>query len=240
MRSTCRPSPRSAGHVPVDKRVILLACESSSPPKRAPAGGHFSSWVAGLVAPLLLVWTAWASQASAQTRVDLELVIAVDVSLSMDLDEQQLQRDGYVAAFRDSDLHKAIASGPYGRIAVTYMEWAGPGVQTVIIPWTLIDSPAAARAFAARLASQPITRERLTSISAALQFAQGLLKDTGFSASRQVIDVSGDGPNNQGGPVTSYRDRAVAAGITINGLPIVNDRAGPWGWPAMSNSMART
>jgi hypothetical protein len=158
---------------------------------------------------------------AAQTAVDLELVIAVDVSLSMDTDEQQLQRDGYVAAFRDPELHKAIASGPHGRIAVIFMEWAGPTVQTVIIPWMLIDSPAAARAFADRLASQPITRERLTSISAALHFVQSLLKDTGFSAPRQVVDVSGDGPNNAGGPVADARDALIAKGVVINGLPIM-------------------
>jgi hypothetical protein len=171
----------------------------------------------------LLLWAAYGTdRAAAQSAVDLELVIAVDVSLSMDLDEQQLQREGYVAAFRDPELHRAIAlGGAHGRIAVTYMEWAGPGSQSVIIPWTVIDSPAAARAFADRLEKQPITRERLTSISAALHFAQGLLKRSGFAAPRRVIDISGDGPNNSGIPVVEVRDALIAEGIVINGLPIV-------------------
>jgi hypothetical protein len=163
-----------------------------------------------------------AAQTVSTSAVDLELVIAVDVSLSMDMDEQQLQRDGYVAAFRDPELHRAIANaGAYGRIAVIYMEWAGPTAQKVIIPWTLIDGPAAARAFADRLAAQPITRERLTSISSALRFAHGLLKNSRYSAPRRVIDVSGDGPNNAGPPVLEMRDTLIAEGIVINGLPIM-------------------
>jgi hypothetical protein len=101
------------------------------------------------------------------------------------------------------------------------MEWAGPNVQKVIIPWTLIDSPAAARAFADKLAAQPITRERLTSISAALGFARGLLRKSGYAAARRVIDVSGDGPNNSGPPVLEIRDELIAEGIVINGLPIM-------------------
>jgi hypothetical protein len=165
--------------------------------------------------------------AAAQTPVDLELVIAVDVSLSMDLDEQHLQRDGYVAAFRDPELHAAIAEGGEGRIAVTYVEWAGASWQQVIIPWTVLDGPAAARAFADRLEAQPITRERLTSISAALYFARGLLATSGFAAQRRVIDVSGDGPNNSGSPVPAARDQLVEDGIVINGLPIVLKAATP-------------
>jgi hypothetical protein len=170
----------------------------------------------------LLLWAVpWTGPAAAQTKVDLELVIAVDVSLSMDLDEQQLQREGYVAAFRDPELHRAIASGPHGRIAVTYMEWAGPSSQSVVIPWTVIDSAAAARAFADRLASQPITRERLTSISAAMRFAHGLLRRSSFAGPRRVVDISGDGPNNSGAPVLEARDALIADGIVINGLPIM-------------------
>lgn len=145
----------------------------------------------------------------------------------MDLDEQQLQRDGYVAAFRDPDLHRAISSGPYGRIAVTYMEWAGPSWQSVVIPWTLIDSPEAASAFADRLAAHPITRERLTSIGTALRFAHGLLAVSGFTAPRRVLDISGDGPNNSGKPVLDARDAVVADGIVVNGLPIMLKAGAP-------------
>jgi hypothetical protein len=162
--------------------------------------------------------------AEAQTPVDLELVLAVDVSLSMDLEEQRLQREGYVLALRDPEVHKAIASGPNGRIAVTYMEWAGPEVHTVIMPWTTIDGPAAATAFADRLESIRISRARLTSISSALQFSKSLLDTSGVRGIRRVVDVSGDGPNNAGLPITGVRDDLIAAGIVVNGLPIVLKR----------------
>jgi hypothetical protein len=160
-------------------------------------------------------------RAAAQSAVDLELVIAVDVSLSMDLDEQRLQRDGYVAAFRDAEIHKAIASGAHARIVVTYMEWAGPASQSVVIPWTVLDGPAAAMAFADKLEALPISRARLTSISAALKFSQDLFAASGAKGIRRVIDVSGDGPNNAGEPVVPVRDELVAGGIVINGLPIM-------------------
>jgi len=169
----------------------------------------------------------WFSEAAAQTPVDLELVIAVDVSLSMDLDEQRLQREGYVAALRDPEIHKAIAAGAYGRIAAVYMEWAGSHWQSVIVPWTVIDGPEAARAFADRLEAQPITRERWTSISGALQFAKVLLAGSGAKGTRRVVDVSGDGPNNAGPPVVAVRDALLADGIVINGLPIMLKAASP-------------
>src|SRR5262245_41044818 len=105
-----------------------------------------------------IVSFACVGSAFAQILVDLELVLAVDVSLSMDLDEQRLQREGYIAAFRDGEVHKAITSGPYGRIAVAYMEWAGPSVQNVVVPWTVIDGATAALAMADKLDAQPISR----------------------------------------------------------------------------------
>jgi hypothetical protein len=145
----------------------------------------------------------------------------------MDLDEQRLQRDGYEAAFRDPELQQAITSGTYGRIAVAYVEWAGPSWQAVTIPWTVIDSAAGARAFADRLAAQPISRQRLTSIGAALHFARHLLADSGSVGLRRVIDVSGDGPNNSGPPVAPTRDALVADGIVVNGLPIMLKAASP-------------
>jgi hypothetical protein len=162
-----------------------------------------------------------AGPATAEVRVDLELVIAVDVSLSMDLDEQRLQRDGYVAAFRDPEVHKAIASGPGGRIAVVYFEWAGRPSQQVIVPWTVLDGAAAAQAFADLLEAAPITRARMTSISAALEAAGRLFESSGARGLRRVIDVSGDGPNNDGVPVVPVRDGVIAKGIVINGLPIM-------------------
>jgi hypothetical protein len=165
--------------------------------------------------------------------VDLELVIAVDVSGSIDAEEARLQRDGYVGAFANAEVVGAITSGLHGRIAVTYMEWAGARHTRTVVDWTLLDGAASARAFSARLAEAPLETELWTSISHAIDVSIPKFAENRFEGARKVIDISGDGPNNQGGLVTSFRDRAVAAGITINGLPIVNDRAGPWGWPAM-------
>jgi hypothetical protein len=177
---------------------------------------RFCLWIAFFVAAGLQLGPAFA-----QTVVDLELVIAVDVSLSMDLDEQRLQRDGYVMAFRDPEVHKAITSGHNGRIAVTYVEWAGPPTQQVVMPWTVIDGAQAARTFADRLEGAPISRARMTSISAALQYSGRLFESSGAKGIRRVIDVSGDGPNNAGYPVVPIRDELVAKGIVINGLPIM-------------------
>jgi hypothetical protein len=174
-----------------------------------------------LAAALLLGQGLGMAPAVAQTQVDLELVLAVDVSLSMDLDEQRLQRDGYVAAFRDVEVHKAITAGPFGRIAVTYVEWAGPQTQQVVVPWIVIDGPRAAQALADRLEGTPISRARMTSISSALDFSGSLFDASGVKGIRRVIDVSGDGPNNSGRPVTPARDELVAKGIVINGLPIM-------------------
>jgi hypothetical protein len=180
-------------------------------------------WIAcaATVAPLFV------STAAAQTLVDVELVIAVDVSLSMDLDEQQLQREGYVTALRDPEIHKAITSGAHGRIAITYLEWAGPPTQNVVVPWTVVDGAAAAQALADRLQSLPISRARMTSITAALGFAAGLFEHSGVKGVRRVIDVSGDGPNNAGGPLPAMREAVLAKGIVINGLPIMLKLAQP-------------
>jgi hypothetical protein len=160
------------------------------------------------------------AQAPATQYVDLELVLAVDVSLSMDLEEQRLQRDGYVQAFRDAQIHKAIQSGPNGRIAVTYMEWAGAGIQAVVLPWQVLASPADANAFADALAAKPISRNLMTSISAAIEVSASLFDQNDLQGLRRVIDVSGDGPNNSGAPVEQKRDEAGRAGVTINGLAI--------------------
>ncbi|MGL4323818.1 MAG: DUF1194 domain-containing protein [Beijerinckiaceae bacterium] len=162
------------------------------------------------------------------TEVDVELVIAVDISYSMDLEELALQREGYAQAFRSADIKNAIANGQLGRIAVTYFDWADARNQQVVVPWMLIDSPAAADAFADKIAAQPIRRARRTSISGAIDFGVAQIKVNPFRGSRQVIDISGDGPNNSGTPVVSARDAALAGGITINGLPIVMKRGG-WG-----------
>jgi hypothetical protein len=194
-----------------------LASESFAPRPGRLTRRALATWLLAV----LLACALPATQPAAQAPVDVELVIAVDVSLSMDMEEQRLQREGYVAAFRDAELHKAIAGGLHGRIAVVYMEWAGPGSQSIVIPWTVIDGPAAARAFADRLAAQPISRLRLTSIGAALHFARALLTNTGFAGLRRVVDISGDGPNNAGPTAPVARDALVADGVVINGLPIM-------------------
>jgi hypothetical protein len=174
-----------------------------------------------LIAALLALAAAGhVGPAVAEQQVDLELVLAVDVSLSMDLEEQRLQRDGYVAAFRDAEIHKAIQSGPNGRIAVTYLEWAGAGIQSVVLPWRVLASPDDARAFAAALADKPITRNLMTSVSAAISMSADLFDQNDITGLRRVIDVSGDGPNNSGEPVEDARDAAGKAGIIINGLAI--------------------
>jgi len=173
--------------------------------------------IAVCLVPILTVTTAGA----AKEYVDLELVLAVDVSRSMDQEEQRLQREGYVAAFRDVQVHKAIRSGPSGRIAITYVEWAGQTIQSIIIPWRILASKEDALAFANELAAKPISRARRTSISAALRKSAELLEASPFQGLRRVIDVSGDGPNNSGGPVVSAREQVVASEIVINGLAIV-------------------
>ncbi len=209
----------------MDKGASLLAIES----KRGVRGfwraacHHVAMRFAGAVAACAV----GVAGAAAQTRVDVELVVAVDVSLSMDTGEQRLQREGYVAAFRDHELQRAITSGIYGRIAVVYVEWAGPSWQSVVIPWTVIDGPAAAHGFADRLAALPISRQRLTSIGAALQFAKNLLSESGFAGLRRVVDISGDGPNNSGPPAPRARDALVADGVVVNGLPIMVNTASP-------------
>lgn len=178
-----------------------------------------------------------ASPASAETVVDVELVLAVDVSWSMDSGEQRLQRDGYIAAFRSPEVQRAILEGAHGKVAVTYVEWAGAFSQVVVVPWLLIDSRETADGFAYRLSNEEPARERRTSIAAAIDFAAGLFDGNGFSGMRRVIDVSGDGPNNQGRLVTAARDAAVAHGITINGLPLMTtgDANGYLSWGTIAD-----
>jgi hypothetical protein len=156
--------------------------------------------------------------------VDVELVLAVDVSFSMDLDEQKLQREGYAEALRAPEVIKAITDNMIGSIALTYVEWAGVGTPKVLVPWRLIDGPAAAHAFADELERLPTQRLRRTSISTAIDFSMPLFEASGFQGMRRVIDVSGDGPNNQGRMVTDARDAAIAKGIVINGLPLMLKR----------------
>ena len=164
-----------------------------------------------------------------EAEVDVALVLAVDVSRSMDPDEQELQRQGFMDAFRSPVVHDAIRNGMLGRIIVTYMEWSGVEHQNVIVPWTIIDGPESAVKFAEGLRDNPIGRLRRTSISGAIDFGVKLLDQTGVEPIRRVIDVSGDGPNSSGRGVIAARDEAVAKGITINGLPIMLKRPSGFG-----------
>jgi hypothetical protein len=157
--------------------------------------------------------------ARGQTPVDVELVLAVDVSQSMDRGEHELQREGYVAALVHPQVLSAIRSGIYGRVAITYVEWGAS--QTVLTPWALIEDAAGAGRFAEALAAEPIRTIHGTSISGALTFAASLFEANGYEGFRRVIDVSGDGPNSAGAPVVPARDAALAQGLIINGLPIM-------------------
>ncbi len=169
----------------------------------------------------LLTWCLAGPAARADTTVDLELVLAVDVSLSMDMEEQRLQRDGYVAALRDPQVLAAIQSGLHGRIAISYMEWAGPGTHATVLPWTIVDGPETAERVAKELAGAPISRFRMTSISSALARAGEHFDNSPYRGIRRVIDISGDGPNNSGGAVEPIRDQLIKSGVTINGLPVI-------------------
>jgi len=163
--------------------------------------------------------------------VDVELVMAVDVSGSVDALEAEQQRQGYIDAIRDPEVLDAITGNYRGRIAIAYVEWAGDWYQTTVVDWQVIEDKASAEQFAARLDAAPRGRQRYTSISAAIDYAAAMFDGNGYVGDRMVIDVSGDGPNNRGRPVTMARDDALAKGIVINGLPIMNDRAQPWVLP---------
>ena len=153
--------------------------------------------------------------------VDVELVLAVDVSYSMDMDELAIQREGYAQAIVSKEFLQALKTGPNGKISVTYFEWAASSDQKIIIPWRLIDGPETADAVANEIMKTPIRRASRTSISGAINFAMPLFDENPHRGLRRVIDISGDGPNNNGSPVTIARDTALQKGITINGLPIM-------------------
>ncbi len=154
-------------------------------------------------------------------EVDIELVLAVDVSRSMDYDEQLIQRQGYVDAFRDEELINAMLGGYYGRIAVTYMEWANEYTQQQTVAWTVIDTPEDAHTFAAMMESAPYSAYRGTSISGALLAASELINNNEYEGLKRVIDISGDGSNRDGLPVGPIRDAVAQSGIVINGLPLM-------------------
>jgi len=191
------------------------------------------SRVAGAIGAAAIAVSAWGGiaapryadlpgrSAPGSIGVDVELVMAVDISYSMDFDELKLQRDGYVEALASQEFLNALKQGMHGKVAVTMVEWAGVNDQRIVLPWRLIDGPASAEAVAAELAAAPVRRAFRTSISGALLFSAPLFEGNGFTGIRRVIDVSGDGTNNQGPLVAPTRDEVAAKGITINGLPIM-------------------
>jgi hypothetical protein len=167
-----------------------------------------------------------ASPATAQMAepVDMLLVLAVDVSRSIDEDEARLQREGYRAGVCDGRVVEAITRGMLGAIGVAYVEWAGFEYQRLVLPWQRIAGQADANLWAAKLAEAPRASLSWTSISGGIDFSRRVLAEAPFEATRRVIDVSGDGVNNSGRGVERARDEAVADGVIINGLPIINDR----------------
>jgi len=180
---------------------------------------------AGVAAPTLRL----ADRSATAIPVDTELVIAVDVSNSMDPEEQALQREGYITGLTSREFLSAVHQGSHGKVAVTYFEWAGLYDQKIIMPWRLIDGPESADAVGAEILRAPYRRAPRTSIFGALQFAKPLFDASGYNGLRRVVDVSGDGINNMGPPVTMMRDDVLGAGITINGLPIMLKRRSGYG-----------
>ena len=166
--------------------------------------------------------------ARAAENVDLLLVLSSDVSRSVDHPKFLLQREGYAAAISDPLVIDAIKSGPHQRIAVCFVEWSGFGAQKLVIDWTMIDSPGAARKFGDQLLELPRAFADRTSISGGIEFASAQLERAPFEGSRRTIDVSGDGTNNAGRDVKLARDETIAKGIVINGLVILSDRPVPW------------
>lgn len=158
---------------------------------------------------------------SAEGEVDVELVLAVDTSRSMDYEEVRIQREGYVGAIKHKEFIDAVRGGLTGRIAIAYFEWAGEVVPDSVIDFQIISNAEEAARFADRLAARPIVTQRRTSISSAIAQGATMLVSNQYRGMRQVIDVSGDGPNNSGSPVVPVRDKAVEAGVVINGLALM-------------------
>ena len=175
-----------------------------------------------LLAVILALIAGVAMPASARP-VDLALVLAIDVSGSVNTERYELQRRGYAEAFASNEVISAIAAGENHAIAVTLVEWSGAGHQRQMIGWTLVYDTASAQAFGSAIAETPRAFSDWTSISAALDYAVGLFHDADVEPLRRVIDISGDGINNNGRSITEARDAAIAEGIVVNGLPILTE-----------------
>lgn len=168
--------------------------------------------------PFLMLPSALCAQA---LEVDVELFLAVDVSRSMSPEELEIQRRGYAAALTSPEVLNAVGDGLLGRIAITYVEWAGETAQRVVVPWQVLQTAQDAEAVANRILATTDAGLRRTSISGVLDYATASILENDFDGLRRVIDVSGDGPNNQGSPVEAARDAALSHRITINGLPLL-------------------
>ncbi len=177
-----------------------------------------------LIVAMLAAMPLTRAEAAGNVAVDLALVLAVDVSSSVDPTEAITQRAGYIYALRDKRVHDAVRGGPIGRVAISYVEWSSPTQQRVVIPWRIITDGEGAKKIADELEKLPYQAGTTTSISGGIDFAANMFKSMDFEPVRKVIDVSGDGYSDYGRPVTQARDEAVAAGITINGLAIMTPR----------------
>jgi hypothetical protein len=180
-----------------------------------PVRRHLTYLVAALV---LVAFVQPAAASDPRIDVDLQLVLAADASGSMSAPLRKAQREGFVAAFRDPRLHRQIASGMIGRIAVVYVEWSGPDTQVVLVPWRLVATASDAEAFAADMALAGAAEPGRTSISAALLFAAGLIAGNDYTSRRRVIDLSGNGVNSAGPALAEVAAALGDAGITVNCL----------------------
>lgn len=189
------------------------------------------------VAAIACLTTAFAfpHPTRAAEAVDLELVLAVDVSGSIDPTEARLQRKGYERAILNPEVIDAIKSGPLGKIALSYTEWAGMGHYKVVVDWQVIDSPESAKTFVDKLMAVNIQNAHRTSLSDAITFSARHLNENAFEGTRRIVDISGDGANNYGRLVTEARDEAVAQGVIINGLPILTDTPTGGTYPSIPN-----
>jgi hypothetical protein len=187
------------------------------------------AFCAAVVFALIVAQAPRAGAASAPVAVDAAIVLAADVSRSIDDEEFALERRGYADAIRSQQLLDAISTGPHGAIALSYVEWAGEGEERVVVDWAVIRNQTNARAFVAVMTAVPRSFIGRTAIGAAIDFSFALFAESAFETSRRVIDVSGDGTSNQGRFVTEARDAAVGAGAVINGLAIFNRKAAATG-----------
>ncbi|MEL7459988.1 MAG: DUF1194 domain-containing protein [Pseudomonadota bacterium] len=183
-----------------------------------------------LLVVLMLLSVPVAAQTPDQMPVDVELALMVDASRSMRPDEQALQRRGYAEALRSANVISAIEAGLLGRVALTYMEWSGSNTAKAVVPWTLIETPADAFAFATALEAPLKPSGGRTSVASAIDYGAEAIRTNRFKGARQVIDISGDGPNNAGPLVDASRDKAVADGMIINGLPLMTRDGIGAGW----------